>query len=211
MEYGLDALALRCWTELQTQLGISPCVLLGALNQTNFAAACELDSGSAITMHALGLASGQPAACLDWNNNYGEDENKCILFHCGPVPPTMMAGKGQIIDHEILATAIGKGRAYGPNVGRIRPMDMTFSNMLTQDGRLRFYLGQGRITADPIPEDFFGVAGVAEIEKMQELFLYMGKVGHRHHVALTQGFCAEPMQEALSYYLGYEAAMHPQA
>jgi len=27
-EYRMDAIAVRCWTELQTQLGISPCVML---------------------------------------------------------------------------------------------------------------------------------------------------------------------------------------
>ncbi len=31
-EYGLHAIALRCWIELQQQLGISPCVLLGEMN-----------------------------------------------------------------------------------------------------------------------------------------------------------------------------------
>ena len=92
--YKLDALALRCWIELQTQLGISPCVLLGALNNSGFAAACEVDTGNAIAMHALKLASGQETACLDWNNNYGEDEDKCILFHCGPVPAKLMVATG---------------------------------------------------------------------------------------------------------------------
>ena len=35
-EYKMDAIALRCWTELQTQLRISPCVLLGVLNNGGF-------------------------------------------------------------------------------------------------------------------------------------------------------------------------------
>ena len=40
---------------------------------------------------------------------------------------------------------------------------MTFGSMLTEDGKLKFYLGEGRFTDDPIPDDFFGCAGVAEI------------------------------------------------
>ncbi len=52
-EYGLDALALRCWVEMQQQLGISPCVLLSELNDAGVAAACEVDVGNAVTMHAL--------------------------------------------------------------------------------------------------------------------------------------------------------------
>lgn len=44
-------------------------------------------------MRALSLASSLPSACLDWNNNYGDDENKVILFHCGPVAQTLMTKK----------------------------------------------------------------------------------------------------------------------
>lgn len=51
---------------------------------------------SAITMRAMALASETPATVLDWNNNYGDDENKVILFHCGPVPTSLMTDKGKM-------------------------------------------------------------------------------------------------------------------
>ncbi len=206
-EYGLQAIALRCWTELQAQLGVSPCVLLGEMNDRGIAAACEVDVGNAVTMWALGLASGEPATCLDWNNNYGEEEEKCILFHCGPVPASLMDKKGKIVDHAILATSLGKGCAYGCNAGRIRACEMTFGSLLTDEGRLKFYLGQGRFTADPIPEDFFGCAGVAEIPGMQELLLRIGRAGHRHHVTVTPGGVSAPVREALSRYLDCDVAL----
>ncbi|TFG59758.1 MAG: hypothetical protein E4H36_13210, partial [Spirochaetales bacterium] len=101
-ENAFDAISLRCWMELQQELGISPCVVLSELNNTGFAGACEVDTGSAIVMHALSAASAKPSACLDWNNNYGDDENKCVLFHCGPVPQSMMKEKGRVVDHEML-------------------------------------------------------------------------------------------------------------
>ena len=41
-EFQMDAIALRCWIEMQQQLGISPCVLLGLLNDRGIAAACEV-------------------------------------------------------------------------------------------------------------------------------------------------------------------------
>ncbi|MBI2425509.1 MAG: hypothetical protein HYV27_21970 [Candidatus Hydrogenedentes bacterium] len=205
-EYKLSALALRCWIELQEELGISPCLVMGELNERCIQAACEVDVGSAVAMHALSLASASPAACLDWNNNYGDAQDKCILFHCGPLPPSMMDGLGQIVDHEILKTVLGPDRSYGPNVGRIAPMDMTFSNMLTDDGVLKFYLGEGKVTRDPIDKNFFGVAGVAEIPNMEEVFLYIGKTGHRHHVNITPGHVQPPLQEALSTYLNFDVA-----
>jgi L-fucose isomerase-like protein len=206
-EYGLDAVAIRCWIELQKQLHVSPCVLLSEMNDRGVNAACEVDVGNAVAMHGLSRASGNAAACLDWNNNYGDDDNKCILFHCGPFPQSMMTSKGHITDHLILANAVGRGCGYGCNTGRIAPTPFTFSSMLTEDGKLKFYIGQGRFTEDAISENFFGCAGVAQIDNLQDTLQKIGYQGHRHHVSATPGHVAAPVQEAFEKYLGYEVEM----
>ena len=206
-EYKMDAVAIRCWLEMQQQLGISPCVLLSEMNDRGMIAACEVDVGNAVTMYALSQASGNVATVLDWNNNYGDEENKCILFHCGSAPQNIMTGKGKITDHAILANAVGKGCSYGCNVGRIAPNPITFGSMLTEAGRLKFYLGQGRFTKDPIPNDFFGCAGVAEIEGLQNVLQKIGYMGHRHHVSVTPSHVLEPVKEAFEKYLGYEVSI----
>ncbi|MCL5105067.1 MAG: hypothetical protein M1133_13260 [Armatimonadetes bacterium] len=205
-EYKMDALAIRCWVEMQQQLGISPCVLLSEMNDRFVTAACELDVNNAVAMYALSRASGAPAACLDWNNNYGDDEDKCILFHCGPVPQSLMTAKGKVTDHAILANAVGPGCSYGCNVGRISPTPFTFSSLATQQGQLRFYLGEGEFTGDPIPEDFFGCAGVASIPSLQDVLLHVGVNGHRHHVSVAPAHVAAPVREALEKYLGCDVS-----
>ena len=201
---GLHCLAIRCWIELQQQLRISPCVLLSELNERGIPFACEVDVGSAVAMRALSLATGTAAACLDWNNNYGDDSEKCILFHCGPVPQSMMLDKGRIEDHAILATAMGHGCSFGCNVGRIKPSPMTYGCVMSQDGRLRMYVGEGEITGDSIPKEFFGVAGVAKIKNLQDVLLMIGREGFRHHVAVSNGSVRDALAEALEKYLGYE-------
>jgi len=203
-EYGFNAIALRCWTEMQQVLGISPCVILSELNNRGIPAACEVDVGNAVIMFALNRASGKPATCLDWNNNYGDEEDKCILFHCGPVPADMMTCKGKITDHKILANSVGAGCGYGCNTGRIAPGPFTFGSMLTVDGELEFYLGEGRFTDDPIPDDFFGCAGVAEIENLQDVLQTIGYRGHRHHTSVTYNHILSPVKEAFEKYLGYK-------
>lgn len=203
-EYRLDAVAVRCWIEMQRQLGISPCVLLSEMNNRGLPTACEVDVGNAITMRALGLASGAVTTCLDWNNNYGDEANKCILFHCGPVPQAMMRGRGQITDHLILANAVGQGCSYGCNTGRIAPTPFTYGSLLTDAGRLKFYLGEGRFTNDPIPPDFFGCAGVAEFPDLQRTLQTIGYLGHRHHTSVTPTHVAAPVIEAFEKYLGYD-------
>jgi L-fucose isomerase-like protein len=203
-EARLDAVAIRCWTEIQMQMGISPCVAMGSLNDLGLAAACEVDLGNAVAMKALYLASYQPAGLLDWNNNYFDEDDKCILFHCGPMPASLMEGKGRVTDHSILMNSIGEGKSYGCNIGRIRPMDFTFGSLMTDEGQVKMYLGEGRITSDPIPANFFGVAGVAEIPNLQDVLLHIGKNGHRHHVSVTPGHLRHPLTEALGHYLEFD-------
>lgn len=204
-EYDFNALTVRCWTEMQTVLGISPCVLMSILNEnSNTPCACEVDVGNAVAMRALGCASGKPVACLDWNNNYEDDDNKCILFHCGPVPSSMMTTPGRISDHAILANAVGKGKGFGCREGRIAPTDFTFGSLAFDSGRLKFYAGEGRFTNDEIAEDYFGCAGVAEIENLQDVLLHVGREGHRHHVSVTPSRVMAPVREALGYYLGFD-------
>jgi L-fucose isomerase-like protein len=202
-EQGLDALALRCWPELETELRISPCVLLGALNDSSVAAACELDVCNAVMMAALGAASNGPATCLDWNNNYGDDPDRCILFHCGPVPQSLMEGKGHIVDHELLGKALGPGCGWGCNVGRIAAAPFTFASAKTQDGELCCYLGEGEFTGEPIASDFFGCAGVARIDHLQQILQTIGHEGYRHHVSVTTGHVERAVREAFTRYLGY--------
>ena len=210
VENQMDAIAIRCWLELQQQLGISPCVLLGLLNNTGTIAACEVDIYNAVIMAALSFASGRPATVLDWNNNYGEEDDKCILFHCGPVARELMTDKGHISDHLILANSVGPNNSFGCVVGRIAPTDLTFGSMMTDAGKVKIFLGDGRFTEDPIPGNYFGAAGVAEINRLQDVLLHVGMNGYRHHVGVTPGKYVAPLKEALEKYLGFDVAV-PQA
>lgn len=78
-------------------------------------------------------------------------------------------------------------------------------------GKLKFYLGEGRITEDEIPANFFGCAGVAEIERLQDVLLHVGRHGYRHHVSLTRGHHMAAMREALQTYLDVEVAIPQEA
>ena len=204
VECGLDALAVRCWVELETELKVAPCVVMSQLNDRGIECACEVDVCNAVAMRALRLASGRAAACLDWNNNYGDEPDKCILFHCGPVPQSLMAAKGTVIDNPILAKSLGPGCGWGPNVGRIAPSPATLASSKTEGGRLAFYLGEGEITNDKIADDFFGCAGVVRIANLQEKLRKIGQAGYRHHVSITAGHVERPLREAFTRYLGYD-------
>lgn len=202
-EYHLDALTLRCWNEMETILRVCPCVLLSELNDRGIVASCEIDLCSAITMRAMQLASGKPTAVLDWNNNYGEDEDKVILFHCGPVAQTLMTAKGTVTEHKMFAKG-DPGSGWGSNEGRIAAFDMTFSNCRTEDGKLILYVSEGRFTKDVIEEGYFGCAGVASIPDLQEKLLKLARGGFKHHTSIGYGRMKSALTEAFTTYLGYD-------
>lgn len=202
-EFRLDCITLRCWEEMQTVLGVAPCVLLSELNDRGIVASCEIDLCSAINMYSMQLASGKPTACLDWNNNYGDDENKVILFHCGSTAQKLMKSKGLVTDHKMFAKGC-PGCGWGANEGRIAAFPMTLSNCKTEDGKLTFYVDEGEFTDDDIEKEFFGCGGVAKIPDLQRKLIKLGRCGFRHHTTVGAGHMSMILKEAFEHYLGYE-------
>jgi L-fucose isomerase-like protein len=68
---------------------------------------------------------------------------------------------------------------------------------------LSFYFVEGNITEDPVPEDFFGCAGVIQIPELQDKLTNIGRHGFRHHVALTHGHVCKAVEETFNTYLKY--------
>lgn len=202
-EYHLDAITLRCWNEMETILRICPCVLLSELNNRGIPASCEIDMCSALTIRAMNLASEEPTAVLDWNNNYGDEENKVILFHCGPVAQRLMTDKGIVTEHKMFGKD-DPGSGWGSNEGRIRPFKMTFSNCQTKDGKIIIYASEGEFTSDLIEESYFGCAGVAEIPDLQNKLIKLARGGFKHHTAVCMGHMKEILKEAFTTYLHYD-------
>lgn len=201
--YHLDAIALRCWNEMETYLRVCPCVLISELNDRGIVASCEIDMCSAITMRALSLATEGPAACLDWNNNYGDDPDKVILFHCGSTAQKLMAAKGTVTSHKMFDKG-DPGSGWGTNEGRIATFPMTFSNCKTEDGKITIYFSEGEFTDDPIEDAFFGCGGVARIDDLQNKLLRLARGGFKHHTTVANGHVKRILEEAFRYYLGYD-------
>ena len=64
-------------------MGCNVCTLMSMMSEKFMPSACEVDVMGTLTMYAMQLAGSTPAALVDWNNNYADDEDKCVLFHCG--------------------------------------------------------------------------------------------------------------------------------
>lgn len=202
-EYDLQAISIRCWDELQKRYGIAPCLILGELNERGIAAACELDTTNAVMMRAIGLAADYPVMLLDVNNNYGDDNDRVIFFHCGPAPASMMRGKGKIEEHLMFRKSYGEGTGVGINKGKFIVDDVTVGSFKTENGGLYAFVTEGCLTDDYIPEVFFGCGTVFYKKGASEILKYMASNGYRHHVAITKGNYAYSVKEAFENYLEY--------
>ncbi len=200
----LDAIAIRCWDELQKAYGIAPCLILGELNERGIAAACELDVTNAVMMRAVGLAADYPVMLLDVNNNYENDKNKIIFFHCGPAPVSLMEGNCEIEEHLMFKKSYGEGSGVGINKGKYLKGDVTIGSFKTENGKLCAFTAEGKFTNDVLPSCFFGCSAVFEKENADKLLEYMALNGYRHHVAITKGHHAKAIEIAFRDYLDYQ-------
>lgn len=209
-EKNLSATAIQCWTSLEEFFGIVPCTLMSMMSESLMPSGCETDTAGVVGMMALRSASQQPAALLDWNNNYGTDPEKGVVFHCSNLPRSFFSE--QKMDYqEIIAGTVGKEQTFGTIVGKIAPGPFTFCRVSTDDlrGRVTAYVGEGEFTSDPV--ESFGGYGVIRVPEFQRLLRYICREGLEHHVAATRTRVAAAIADALETYLGWDIYHHAAA
>ena len=211
-ETRLDATAIQCWTAMEEFFGVVPCTLMSMMSNLLMSSACEVDIMGTVAMYAMARASGRPSALVDWNNNYGEDPDRAVIFHCSNLPKDIFVKKGAdapVMDYqEIIAGTVGKENTYGTIVGRMAAAPFTYLRVSTDDmaGKIRAYVGEGELTDDPLKT--FGGYGVVRIPRFQRLLAYICNNGFEHHVAVNPARISSGVQEALAKYLGWETYRH---
>jgi L-fucose isomerase-like protein len=203
----LDATAIQCWTSVQENYGCNVCTLMSMMSEKFLPSACEVDVTGVLTMYAMQLAGGTPAALVDWNNNYADDDEKCVLFHCGNWAKSFLPDI-KISTAPILGTIVGEKNTYGALDGRTPAGPLTFGRITTADadGKIRAYVGEGELTNDPL--DTFGNRAVAKIPRLQKLMRHVCQQGFEHHVVMTQSKSAGILSEAFGNYFGWEVHQH---
>lgn len=206
----LNISAIQCWTSLEEFFGVVPCTVMSMMSDQGLSSACEVDVAGVIGMHALQLASQTPSALLDWNNNYGDDPDKAVCFHCSNLPKHFFQSV-RMDFQEIIAGTVGKDNTFGTCVGRVKSGPMSFARFSTDDrqGRIRGYVGEGSFTDDPL--ETFGGAGVVRIPQLQKLLRYICESGFEHHVAANFSTVASAVHEATTRYLGWDVYWHNRA
>ncbi|HNP21746.1 MAG TPA: L-fucose/L-arabinose isomerase family protein [Panacibacter sp.] len=206
-ENALDATAIQCWTSLQKNYGCNVCTSMSMMSENMLPSACEVDVTGTLSMYAMQLASGSPSALVDWNNNYADDDTKCVLFHCGNWAKSFLPDI-QISTAPILGTSVGTENTYGALDGRTPAMPLTFGRISTDDNKsiIKAYVGEGALTDDAL--NTFGNRAVAQINNLQGLMKYVCRNGFEHHVVMNASNTAGILKEAMENYLGWEVYEH---
>lgn len=207
-ENSIDALAFQCWTSIQQNIGVNPCTVMSMLSEEMIPSACEVDITGVLTMYAMQFAAGAPAGIVDWNNNYADDESKCVFFHCGNWAKSLIGGEATICSAPILGSSVGEENTYGALEGRTPEGPMTFARLSTDDnaGTIRAYLGEGTFTNDTL--DTFGTRAVVKVPNLQRLLRYICENGFEHHVVMTRSHTAEILHEVFTKYLKWDTYQH---
>lgn len=203
----LDATAIQCWTSLQQNYGCNVCTSMSMMSENMLPSACEVDVTGTLSMYAMQLASGSPSALVDWNNNYANDDSKCVLFHCGNWAKSFLPDI-MISTAPILGTSVGTENTYGALDGRTPAMPLTYGRISTDDckGIIKAYVGEGELTNDAL--ETFGNRAVAQIGNLQGLMNYVCRNGFEHHVVMNASKTAAVLKESFENYLGWETYVH---
>jgi L-fucose isomerase-like protein len=206
-DLGLQATAIQCWSSMQQNFGVNVCTIMSMMSEQLMPSACEVDIAGVISMYGLQLASERPSALVDWNNNYGQDPNKCVFFHCGNWAKDFLPDI-RIGTAPILGTVLGEANTVGALAGRTPAGPVTFARISTDDsaGTIRAYAGEGSFTDDPL--DTFGTKAVVHIPALQPLMQRICREGFEHHAAMNGAHCADSFGEALKNYLGWNVYLH---
>ncbi|MHA1149771.1 MAG: L-fucose/L-arabinose isomerase family protein [Promethearchaeota archaeon] len=203
----LDGFAFQCWPSIQDNFGIVPCAVMSMFSEGFIPAACEVDVAGLISMLILQIASGNPSAILDWNNNYGDDPNKMVLFHCSNLPKSFFKDTTMTI-HPIISDIKSDEVSFGAIQGRIKSEPVTLLRIETDDvaGDIKAIIAEGVYTDDPL--DTYGGYGVVEILELQDLLKKICYGGFAHHVAASLSEVGDIIFEALATYVGWDVEFH---
>lgn len=212
-ENGLKATAVQCWSAMQQYFhGIMPCTLMSMMSNSLMPSACETDIVGALSMYTLSLASRKPSALVDWNNNYGKNPDKGVVFHCSNFPKDMLVQEGK--DKAVMGWKPGFGKSagqsssFGTISGRIKAGPFCYCRISTDDlnGSIKTYIGEGVVTEDEL--ETFGGFGVVQVPKFQKLLQYICRNGFEHHAAINLSKSTAALQDAFVNYLGWDTYLH---
>lgn len=178
---GLSALAVRCWPEFPTELGVCPCSSLSRLADAGTPTACERDVLGATTMlllEALGAGTTYLVDTVDLD----AERNIVRAWHCGSAATALAADPAGARQDVHCNRKIGVAGNFPLRTGSVILARLTDDP--DRPGGLRLLLAAGESL--PEPNRFQGNTAAVRLSTDAETFVH-GLVtgGFPHHTVLA--------------------------
>ncbi len=130
--YGLSAVTVKCWPELQ----FSSCLSLSLLSDRGVPGGCEGDVNGAVTMLLLHYLTGNPVFFCDVFH-LDQKKNTLLTYHCGAAALSLAQSKASatIAKHPL---GIGLTAEFP-----VKPGAVTLARLGNIEGRYRLLIAQG--------------------------------------------------------------------
>lgn len=179
-EYGLAALAVRCWPEMFTDYGCAACGPAALMNGAGVPCACEADVYGAVSQLLLQHLAGEPAWLVDIVDMDAASDTG-VFWHCGSAPLSMR-------DPEAGAEAQIHSNRRMPLLMQfpLKPGRISIGRISQAGNRTALVIGGGEIVRAPI--SFTGTSGVVRFDGGATPAMH-ALLGHglEHHVAIAYG------------------------
>ena len=185
----LSGFAIQCWTAMQEEIGVSPCLSMGRLTDSGIMCACEVDIQGAITMviqHLLTLMKDVPHF-IDWTIQNQENENTFLAWHCGNAPISLKCKscRPQINTHSVLGWQIGYDKCYGTAEFQLKEGPVTINRLVETGGKFKMLSTIGE--AVPDNRTLRGSWKWIEVKDLKKLYRTIIEEGFVHHASMIFG------------------------
>lgn len=184
---GLSGMGVQCWTAVEEEYGISPCLAMGRLTDQGIMCACEVDILGVLTMLIQYSASMKRTVphFIDWTIKHQEDEDTFLAWHCGNAPMSLAGGPICIRGHSILDALLGEERVGGTAEMQLKPGAVTLNRLVEYEGRFKLLVARGEIA--PSDQKLRGSWAWVKVPDLDGLYRTLVEEGFVHHASLVHG------------------------
>jgi len=202
----ISAFAIQCWTAINELLGIVPCLANSLLYDEDIAVACETDINGAVSALICQAATFKESKIIfaDITIRHPEDDNKELLWHCGPFPLSLKkkGSMAKVCGHNILG-----GAPAGTCSFEIEADDITVVRFDGLKGNYSLFSGQAKQTEGPKTSGTYIWIKVNNWPEWEQRFIYGPYI---HHIAAVNKKISSILYEVVRYIDGlYLDAIEP--
>ncbi len=193
---GLSAVAIQCWTAMQSALGLIPCFVNGELTDDGLPVACETDLHGAVTsiIAQAAIRGASPTFFADLTIRHTDNPNAELLWHCGNFPYSLAKdGKAASVSdqHGALCPAAGNWEIKGG--------DITLCRFDGANGEYSLLMGNGKGVEGPYSRGTYLWVEFNDWPLWEHKFVYGPYI---HHCTGIHGKLAPALYEACKYIPG---------